>query len=107
MAESCEFTGCSIHQNQKVKALELLKRKDRKERKTYLIDSLRTEIKEKDRLIRDLAGQWHSTKHLLEQSEKRERMLNSRNNQLNEKIARLTQQISKIIPLKPVGSIEN
>ncbi len=83
---------------------ELATRKDRKERKTHLVDTLRAKVKEKDQLISDLAGQWHSVKQQLERSENNEKRLQARVEQLNAEVAQLTQQVRKVVPLKNINN---
>jgi septal ring factor EnvC (AmiA/AmiB activator) len=79
---------------------ELKKRKNRKEQRTNIVKTLQAEIKEKDRLISDLAGQWHSTKQELETLKLNERRLLNRIEELKEINAKLTRQVNTIIPIK-------
>lgn len=83
---------------------ELATRQNRKERKTQIVETLRAEIKEKNQLISDLAGQWHSIKQQLERSENNEKRLQARVAELNLESANLTRQLKVVTPLKIVNS---
>lgn len=81
---------------------ELLKRKNRKEKKRNLVDSLRAEIKEKNQLIEDLTGQWHFISYELERLQKKYKHEIKRK---DERIAELTKEIRKVTPLMKIDYV--
>lgn len=82
---------------------ELATRKNRKERKTQIVEILRAELKEKNQLISDLAGQWHATRQQLERTEMNEKRLQSRVEELNTEVADLRRQLRTISPLRSIN----
>lgn len=82
---------------------ELATRKNRKERKTQIVETLRAEVKEKNQLISDLAGQWHATRKQLERTEMNEKRLQSRVEDLNTEVADLRRQLRTISPLRSIN----
>ena len=82
---------------------ELATRKNRKVRKTQIVDTLRAEVKEKNQLISDLAGQWHATRQQFERTENNEKRLQARVEELNAEVADLKRQIRTVSPLRSIN----
>jgi septal ring factor EnvC (AmiA/AmiB activator) len=92
----------------KKRALELIeilaKKKNRKERRTQIIDTLRAQVKKLDRLVGELTNQMHATRHDLDEARQGERRWKKRCNELSEENAELRKQLSTVTSLRSVAS---
>lgn len=92
----------------KKQALGLIERlsmkKDRKERRTEIIDTLRAQKRKADRLIRGLTGELHSTRHELDQAQQSERRWEARAEERAKEIAELSRKLNSITGLRSVNS---
>src|SRR5215213_1044332 len=84
--------------NELLKAL--LNRKKQKQKRAKIIESLQIQIKEKDCLIKHLAGQWHSTRQQLVELQTIEIRLLGKIDRLNRQVAELTRKLNTVIPFK-------
>jgi hypothetical protein len=91
----------------KKQALELInrlaKKKVRKERRTEVIATLRAQLRNADRLTRELTNQVHTTRHELDQARQSEKRWKARADEYSQEIAELLQKLSKVTVLKPVN----
>jgi hypothetical protein len=81
---------------------ELAKRKHKRQSRRSEVDSLKIEVREKDRLVRDLTDQWHAKKHECDRAQQSERRLLNRVSELQRDNGELTQKLASLIPLRPL-----
>lgn len=81
---------------------DLAKRENKRQSRKSEIDNLRIEVRQKDRLIRDLTDQWHATKHECDRAKQSERRLLNRISELQRDNGALTQKVAALVPLRPM-----
>jgi len=82
---------------------KLADRRQRKHRRTQVVEALRKDNQAKDAVIRDLAAQWHATKHELDVARQNERRMGNRVVELEQEIAELARKLRTVTSLRSIS----